>query len=136
MNVFCLGSDQIDGLWDEYASHIYRLNNLGRLDWLSVDEVRENLRTARMQLWGAQEDGRVIGIVITRVGSGCCELFAGAGTQTARGQIQTLYECIEQWAREIGCTRMRIVGRKGWLRALKGFQVKDVILEKELDDGQ
>jgi hypothetical protein len=135
VNLFCLGPEQIDVLWDEFSTHIYRLDNLGRLGHLSVDELRDELKLAKRQLWGIQDDGRVIGIAITRIGGRCCEIYAAAGTQTARGQIQALYERIEQWARDIGCLRVRIVGRRGWLRALKGFQVKDVVLEKELDDG-
>jgi hypothetical protein len=133
VNLFCLGSEQIDSLWDEYAEHIFRLERLGHL---SADEIREELRLAKRQLWGIQVDGRVVGIAITRIGGMTCEVFAAAGTQTERGQIQQLYERIEQWARQKGCARMRVVGRRGWQRVLTGFrQSKDVILEKELADG-
>jgi hypothetical protein len=39
---------------------------------------------------------------------------------------------IEAYAREEGCTRVRIFGRKGWLRALEGFRQMNVIADKEL----
>jgi hypothetical protein len=133
MNLFCLGSAQIDALWDEFAHHVYRLERLGHLD---AEELRDDLKQQKKQLWGAQENGKVLGIAITRIGGGTCEIYAAAGTQTAAGQITSLYERIEQWAREKGCVRMKIVGRKGWLRMLKGYRpAKAVILEKELVHG-
>jgi hypothetical protein len=136
VNLFCLGSEQIDSLWDEFSAHVYRLENLERLGHLSADDLKEELKLSKKQLWGIQEDGRVIGIAITRIGGRTCEIFAAAGTQTQRGQIQALYTEIEKWARAEGCVRMRIIGRRGWMRMLKGYQpTRDVILEKELDDG-
>jgi len=39
---------------------------------------------------------------------------------------------IENYARAEGCAAMRIMGRAGWARVLKGYRVKRVILEKRL----
>ena len=39
---------------------------------------------------------------------------------------------IENYARTEGCTRVRIYGRKGWLRALDGYEAKHIIMDKEL----
>ena len=39
---------------------------------------------------------------------------------------------IEDYARREGCTRMRIYGRRGWLRLLDGYEQKYVIMDKEL----
>lgn len=129
MNVFCLGPEQIDSLWEEFAHHLYRLERLGHL---GVDEVREDLRLGKKQLFGVQDEGQIIGIVITRIGGRTCELYAGAGKQTAIGQIEALYREIESWARAIGCARMRVIGRKGWLRKFSDFTQTGVVLEKEL----
>lgn len=131
MNCFCLSSEQIDNLWSEFDTHAQRL---AKLEYVDPDELRDDLKAAKKQLWGVQENGRVLGIAITRVTGGVktCEIVAAAGTQTAAGQIQTLYEDIEQWAQAIGCVRMRILGRKGWLRALAGYKQVGVIIEKEL----
>lgn len=129
MSVFCLGSDQIDDLWFEFAQHLQRLQRLGHLN---AEETREDLKLAKKQLWGYQEEGRVIGIAITRVSLPFCEVFAAAGKQSRPGQIQELYEHIERWARTVGCARMRINGRKGWMRVLQGYSVTGYIMEKEL----
>jgi hypothetical protein len=40
---------------------------------------------------------------------------------------------IEVYAKNEGCSCVRIFGRKGWLRALEGYRAKCVILNKELD---
>jgi hypothetical protein len=39
---------------------------------------------------------------------------------------------IEAYARDEGCTRIRIFGRKGWLRVLEGYEARHVVMVKEL----
>jgi hypothetical protein len=39
---------------------------------------------------------------------------------------------IEQYAKDEGCAAFRIFGRSGWLRALEGYRLKHVIIEKRL----
>ena len=46
-----------------------------------------------------------------------------------------LMERIEAYAHEEGCARLRICGRKGWLRVLAGFGAKYVVMDKELTRG-
>jgi hypothetical protein len=42
------------------------------------------------------------------------------------------YKDIEYWARRMGAVRMRIIGRKGWLKVLAGFEQTAVVMEKPL----
>lgn len=129
MSVFCLGADDIDNHWSDIAPHLYRLQRRGFID---TDEVREDLKAARKQLWGYEDGGRIIGIAITRITKGrVCELYGAVGTQTQPGQIQAVHAEIEQWAKSINCTKLRLQGRHGWQRALKGYAQVGVILEKE-----
>jgi hypothetical protein len=37
---------------------------------------------------------------------------------------------IEDYARDEGCTRLRIFGRKGWLRVLEGFEARYLVMDK------
>jgi hypothetical protein len=133
MNVFCLGPEQIDSLWDEYAHHLERLELRG--DCLAID-IRDDLRFARKQLFGYQQDGKVLGVAITRIADTprgrMCEIYGAAGTELVRGQIDEIMNEIERWAAAIGCTRVRICGRKGWLRRLNGFQQTGIIMEKQI----
>jgi len=129
LSVFCLGSDEIDKYWDEFSRHVYRLERLGHL---GAEELRADLKERKRQLWGYHVDGRIIGIAITRVTPNTCEIVGAAGTSTARGQIQELYEHIERWARENGRIRMRVIGRKGWLRVIAGYTQTGIVMEKDL----
>ncbi len=43
-----------------------------------------------------------------------------------------LIDQIEAYAKHEGCVRVRINGRKGWLRVLEGYEERHVIMEKEL----
>ncbi|WP_342712175.1 hypothetical protein AAFG13_12535 [Bradyrhizobium sp. B124] len=43
-----------------------------------------------------------------------------------------LLDGIEAYARDEGCVRVRIYGRKGWLRVLDRYREKHVILDKDL----
>lgn len=42
----------------------------------------------------------------------------------------TLIHRIEAYAKDEGCTRIRIFGRKGWLRVLEGFEARHVVMDK------
>jgi hypothetical protein len=131
VSVFCLGAEQIDGLWDELSPHLFRLERHGHID---AEEVRDDLKASRKQLWGYQDGAKIAGIAITRITKrGVCEIYGAAGTQTKPGQIQEVHDAIERWAKEINCTKLRLQGRRGWLRVLKGYaQTKEIILEKEI----
>lgn len=127
MNVFCLGPEQIDSLWDEFSHHLYRLERDG---YLIAEEVRADLRDATYQLWGLQDERRIVGVVVTRITGRVCEVVGGAGS-ASYDDMRELHRKIEGWARDIGCSRMRLQGRKGWLRVL-GYEQTGIIAEKEL----
>ena len=43
-----------------------------------------------------------------------------------------LIDRIEGYTRDEGCVRIRIFGRKGWLRVLEGFKAGHLVMEKRL----
>lgn len=59
-----------------------------------------------------------------------CVITACGGTDMHRWL--PLLSKIEQYAKDQGCICTRIFGRKGWLRVLEGYQMKNVIMEKVL----
>lgn len=134
MNVFCLGAEQIDNLYPQFAHHLTRLESETGL--ILADAIREDLKTAHRQLWGYQSGQDITGIVITEIydtpRGKCCEIVGACGRETAKGQIEEVMARIEQWAQDIGCTRVRVLGRRGWARRLKGFTQVGIILEREL----
>lgn len=84
-------------------------------------------------LWTAW-DGRVLGAWVTQVSSAngvkVCTIVACGGQSLARWRH--LIWAVEDHAKQAGCAAVRIIGRKGWLRALDGFRQRAVVLEKEL----
>jgi hypothetical protein len=127
LNVFCLGSEQIEPLWNEFAHHLYRLEREGPL---LADELRADLRDGTNQLWGLQEGTRITGVVITRITGRTCEVIGAAGS-APQDAMRELHRAIEEWAKDIGCSRMRLQGRKGWIRVLN-YRQTGIIAEKEL----
>lgn len=129
MNVFCLGSDQIAGLWPRFAHHIERFS-----DYLDRD-VRADLIDAQLQLWGLQDGEDVAGVAVTGITGRTCEVVGAAGA-ASHEEMRRLHTEIETWARSIGCSRMRIYGRKGWVRLLgyrqTGLSATGIVAEKEL----
>jgi hypothetical protein len=39
---------------------------------------------------------------------------------------------IEVWAKDNGCSAMEVFGREGWKRKLKGYELQQVVMRKEL----
>jgi hypothetical protein len=59
-----------------------------------------------------------------------CVITACAGNDMSRWL--PLIAGIENYARDEGCSCVRIFGRKGWLRALEGYRERHIVLDKEL----
>ena len=68
---------------------------------------------------------------ITTVGAKrVCVLTACAGEH--RERWLPLFSHIERYAKGERCSIMRVFGRRGWERVLDGYEVTNVVLEKEL----
>ena len=44
----------------------------------------------------------------------------------------SLIEQMEAYAKDEGCTRVRIFGRRGWLRVLEGFEARHVVMDRQV----
>lgn len=49
--------------------------------------------------------------------------------------VNVMLPDVEAWAKDNGCTRVEIVGRKGWKRALPEYREPYAVLHKELEHG-
>lgn len=130
MNVFCLGPEDINGLWHAFAHHLDRFERECETDF--AEDLKRDLIEGRKQLWGLQDGPKITGIVLTRIAE-CpngpvCEIYAACGE--AHGRIHEVLTTIERWAQSINCKRMRVLGRKGWARVLD-YRQTGIILEKE-----
>lgn len=84
----------------------------------TIDEVRDDLLSGNMQLWTYGEFG-IDACLVTRMTDHCL-LLALSGYDMARW-IHHL-SLVEGMARQVGCTEMRIHGRRGWGRVLNGYE--------------
>lgn len=125
MNVFCLGAEQIDRLWHLVLPHLERLS-----DHFEPEDIRADLKDAQKQLWGLQDGVAVVGVAVTRITGRTCEIVGAAGSADYES-MKKLHGDIEDWAKSIGCSRLRLMGRKGWIRLL-GYTQTGIVAEKEL----
>lgn len=47
-------------------------------------------------------------------------------------EVQRLEAQIRPWAKKMGCVRIRIIGRRGWLRGLDAYREVATIMETDL----
>lgn len=124
------GRDQLISVWPEVAPILIRAIRV--YNEHSLEEIFESLLLRERQLWisGREKIGCVL---ITRILNGhekktcLIELYAGNGIESMK-----FFDDIETWAKNLGCNHMRLSGRKGWQRLLKDYDLKKIILEKEL----
>lgn len=80
-------------------------------------------------LWLAISD-HIEAAATTHLSRGVCTLIACSGHQ--RERWLPLFSRIEKYAKDEGCSTMRIWGRPGWQRVLDGYRIQHVCLEKDL----
>lgn len=100
-----------------------------------TSDLRDDLDTGAALLWAAW-DGEAFKAAATtmlvpqQTGDLVCHITTCGGTD--REQWIDLMAGIEDWARQEGCGAVRITGRKGWARALRGYRPERVVLAKAL----
>lgn len=112
----------IDRAYSEFGLDLpeWMLGDLERghaLLWLAVSQEHEILAVL------------VTRLVPTRRGLEC-RMSACSGHQMALWSAFHLE--IERYAKGEGCVKVTVEGRPGWARALSGYQVARVVLEKDL----
>ena len=117
--------------WDEWKRlrhHILAaLEHAG--DTHTEHDILDLLRNDQAQFWPADNSAMVTEIVGYPNGSHCRIWLAG-------GEYDELRELerdkLIPWARQQGCRRIELVGRKGWARRLKDYDEVAVVLAKEI----
>lgn len=114
---------------DWEAAKPYLRAALDRLPTHSLSDVRADILDRRAQLWFFGDAA-----VVTQV----CEYpkmrtlrvwLAGGNLDTLRRAMPALDDA----AREFGCKRIEVDGRKGWSRIMTDYYVERVVLTKEVD---
>lgn len=100
----------------------------------AFEDIEADILSGRSLLWlawnGQAIEAAASTVLINSDIGKVCVIAACGGTGMKRWL--PLLDGIESYARDEGCTRVRIYGRKGWLRVLDGYREKHVILDKDL----
>jgi hypothetical protein len=133
LRMFCLSADEVERCWDDFAHHLERLTQCGAD--LTPQEIRENALKSRQQIWGLQDSQAVQGVAITEIlatSSGLTCLIVGACGSASKAMMHRLHDEIARWAKSLGCTRVRIHGRRGWLRFDRRYRPTAMVMEMAL----
>lgn len=94
-------------------------------------EVLRDCKRGTRQLWLVWENN-ILGAVVTKIfgRARVCqiELCAGEGIDE---WLHLLSE-LEGWALNQGCAEMEVVGRLGWIKKLKDYDKRAIIMRKKL----
>lgn len=105
-----------------------------RGDLGTFEATQADVLAGRALLWIAFDGVKPFAAVVTQIAmveSGkCCTIVACGGNGVLRAL--PLLSKIEDYARRESCRVIRLLGRKGWMRALQEYQQTRVVLEKEL----
>jgi len=125
--LFCPTSGEIDVYWPHAAPLIQRA--LDRGSNYTIDQIYEGLKTSAMQLWLWGSDAAMVTTIQNDEGTRWCLLLAIGGD--SMDEWLPCLPIVENWARDCGCSEMRIYGRIGWARRT-GYRVDYTKMSKEL----
>ena len=97
----------------------------------NFDDVVDDVLHGASLLWLVWDGRNIVGAGITELAGDVCTLLAFGGRISDIGLIET----IENFAQDEGCTKLRIMGRRGWTRVLAKRDYREcyAVLEKELN---
>lgn len=110
---------------------------IGGHDW---SEVTDKLATDHAQMWIVWDGSLIAALVTTVTTDGVCEAWLAGGREHRRW-AHVADRVIPKAAKELGCSRVRIWGRRGWKRVFPHWHEVErdgvlVVLEREISDGQ
>lgn len=105
-----------------------------RLNLADPKSIALDIINGKALLWLAADGENVVGAGVTQLftqaGIKVCEITAWGARDQKR--CAPLLDTIYEFARAENCRAVRLIGPKGWIRHLKDYSVKAVILEKAL----
>lgn len=128
--LYTFQSWQVNWVWDRVEPILARVP---LEPGMSLEQVRKDLCTADAQLWTVWLGPEIEAAWTTRVqkdpdGSLYCLAWMCAGQNVSHWIHLTSH--MEDWAREMGCKDIRVVGRPGWKKY--GYRPLYTVLSKHL----
>jgi hypothetical protein len=135
VNAYQIPPDQVLFYWDTVFPWLEAA--YAKTDIPTPESLLADLASGHKQLWVAYAeppDNRILCAVLTRLakmlGGLHCEVVAAGGREITRWIH--LMSSIEDWARLEGCVKVTVIGRPAWLRVLRNYRQRHVMLELEL----
>lgn len=132
VELVCVDPAQIRQVWPHVKQMIERA--ILRTGLNHTADIEDAVLRGDGLLWLVWDGAQVLAAVTTALiqtdSAKVCVITACTGE--SRNRWLALLSEIETYARHEGCSCVRIYGRKGWERALDGYGVKNVILERAL----
>lgn len=111
----------------------------------TLEQVGQMIDRGDMHLWAVWSEGETpLGVDLkavftTEIDTGhaegpVCWITLMGGSDVA--EWLPLQPRVEDWAVKNGCTRLRVMGRKGWSRILEDWKSIAIVFEKELARGR
>ena len=132
VELVCVDPARIHEIWPHARELLKRASQRTGLN--AFADIEADILSGRSLVWIAW-NGRAIEaaaatvLINSDIGKMC--VITVCGGQGMKRWLN-LVERIESYARDEGCIRVRIFGRKGWLRVLEGYDAKHAIMDKEL----
>ncbi len=130
--IACVEPRQVRDFWPLVKPLLKSAIDKTRLSrWQSI---ADDILCGKSLLWLCVDKGKILcagatSLQITDSGL-VCVITACGGTDLKRWVH--LLEKVEIYAKAEGCRCVRILGRPGWSRVLTGYDVKSVVIEKDL----
>ncbi len=128
--LLCIAPQMVQGLWPNVSPLIRAAIERPGLGLFA--ETEADLFAGKSLLWIAWNGTEIEAATITQIqlteAGKVCVIVACGGTD--RGRWLPLLSQIEDYAAQEGCKVVRLFGRRGWLRALDGYSLSSVVLDK------
>jgi hypothetical protein len=101
-------------------------------DTHTLGDVAREIIDGKAQHWRGEKSEIVTEIKSFPLMKVCRVWLAGGDMDEL---VNVMLPDVEAWAKDNGCARVEIVGRKGWKRALPEYREPYAVLHKELEHG-
>lgn len=133
MTTLQIASPHILRVWEDFAYHLL-VPAMRRFWWdYTPDQVLSELLAGRMQLWVVPEKAALVTKIDQMPSKKLCTVILGGG-RDAKAWCRMSADIITAWAKEQGCTEIRIIARRGWSHYLSEATELGAVFSKRLSD--
>lgn len=130
-DLICVAPDRVHEFWPHARELIHKATRRTNLNhFLDIEYDVLSGDGLLWLAWSGKIEAAATTILIETETEKVCVLTACGGEDMK--QWLPLFSQIEAYAKQEGCARVRIYGRRGWSRVLKGYDVTNYVMERTL----